>query len=117
MDIFNEACTIALVDLLLIFSEGNTRPVNAHLDILFLVALFSNIVVHLYFLIKSSIVDVKLKCKRKCIHKGWCCYGKSKKVKKAIKKGKGQFDDEPDSPRFAAIEIKNRRSYFDLPAI
>ena len=93
---------------------------DAHLDILFLVALFSNIVVHLYFLIKSSVVSIKLKCKRKCIHKGWCGYGKSKqgkKVKKAIKNGKGQFDVEPDSAMFDAIELKNRSSKLDLPAI
>ena len=61
------------------------------MDILFLVALFSNIVVHLYFLIKSSVVSIKDSCKRKCIKEGWCCYWRKKGKNKALKK-KDDFD-------------------------
>lgn len=69
LDIFNEFTTIILVDLLTCFSGANTKPLDFEMDIFFLVGLFGNIAVHLYFLVKNSVVGLKQSCKRKCCQK------------------------------------------------
>ena len=69
MEILNEVTTVILVDLLLCFSEGNANPDEFELDIAFLACLFANLSVHLFFLIKDSIVSIKESCKRKCCNK------------------------------------------------
>ena len=55
LDIFNEVTTVLLVDLLTVFSAGNLSKLDLEADLLFLVCLFGNIAVHLFFLIKTSI--------------------------------------------------------------
>jgi len=74
LDIFNEVTTVFLVDILTFFSNGNNFPIGVVVDIAFLVCLFSNLVVHLFFLVKDTVVSSKRKCKR-----SKCC----KKTKKA----------------------------------
>ena len=59
LDIFNEVTTVLLVDLLPCFSRANMSPSNFEMDILFLCGLFSNIAVHLFFLVKNSLVSLK----------------------------------------------------------
>ena len=59
LEIFNEVTTIMLVDILSVFSEANSQPMDLEMDMLFLVSLVSNLSVHLYFLIKSSVTSTK----------------------------------------------------------
>lgn len=69
LDIFNEVTTIILVEILTCFSQANTKPLDFEMDIFFLVGLFGNITVHLYFLVKNSLYSVKLSCKKKCLRR------------------------------------------------
>ena len=69
LDIFNEVTTIILVDILTCFSGANTMPLDFEMDIFFLVGLFGNIAMHLYFLVKNSLVGIKRSCKKKCCQK------------------------------------------------
>ena len=69
LDIFNEVTTVILVDVLTVFTDGNPHEPSVVMDIIFLVVLFGNISVHLYFLVKDTCYQTKLKCKRK----GGCC--------------------------------------------
>ena len=59
LEIFNEVTTIMLVDILSVFSEANSQPIDLEMDMLFLVSLVSNLSVHLYFLIRSSVSSTK----------------------------------------------------------
>ena len=81
LEIFNEVTTILLVDLLTIFSDGNYMKKEFAMDILFLVCLFSNIAVHMYFLIKDSLHSVRLRCKRRGGCCNSCCCRRNKKKK------------------------------------
>ena len=65
LEVFNEVTAIALINILPIFSDYNQNGNNSIIqaDVLFLCVLFANLVVHLFFLFKGSIVDCKLKCK------------------------------------------------------
>ena len=65
LDIFNEWTTILLVDVLLIFSDGNPFNMDLEADCCFLFLLFGNLTVHLFFMIKNTIVATKDDCKRK----------------------------------------------------
>ena len=64
LEIFNEATTIVLVDLITIFSLGNNNFFDLEGDIAFLTIIFGNLCVHLVFLIKGSVQYFKLLCKR-----------------------------------------------------
>ena len=60
----NEVTTVILVDLLTVFSDGNLTKFDSEADFIFLIVLFSNLAVHLFFLIKSSVLELKNCCKR-----------------------------------------------------
>ena len=59
LDIFNEITTVTLVDLLTVFSAANLTKFDSEADFLFLVCLFGNLVVHLFFLFKTTAVSAK----------------------------------------------------------
>ena len=59
LDIFNEATTVVLVDLLTIFSHGNISKFDLEGDIAFLTLLLGNLCVHLFFLFRSTYLGVK----------------------------------------------------------
>ena len=84
LEIFNEATTVVLVDFLTVFSAARVHDFDLEADIFFLSCLFCNLLVHLVFLIKSSIVEGKEECKkRKRKGKSACCCISSKhEVKK-----------------------------------
>ena len=65
LEIFNEVTTVVLIDLLTCFTRANTMPLDLEMDINFLVGLFGNIAVHLYFLIKNSVKNIRLYCRKK----------------------------------------------------
>ena len=73
LEIFNEVTTVLLVDLLTIFSEGNPFKPASMMDMFFLVCLGSNICVHLYFLIKTSVVSIQVSCRRRKRECRPCC--------------------------------------------
>ena len=74
LDIFNEVTTVALVDLLTVFSAANLTKFDQEADLLFLIVLFGNVTVHLFFLIKTTVVETRENCrKRKMKGKNWCC--------------------------------------------
>ena len=56
LDIFNEVITMALVDLLTVFSAANLAKFDHEADLSFLIVLFGIITVHLFFLIKTTVV-------------------------------------------------------------
>ena len=75
LDIFNEITTVVLVDSLVIFSAANLESFDLEADIGFLALLFGNILVHLFFLVKSSVNSVKDSIKkRKAQGKRVCCF-------------------------------------------
>ena len=63
-----------LIDSMTAISKGNEKHWNNEMDAFFMTVLFGNLSVHLYFLIKSIVYSLKLKCLKKRI----CCYKKSK---------------------------------------
>mmetsp|Transcript_6845 Transcript_6845/g.9410 ORF Transcript_6845/g.9410 Transcript_6845/m.9410 type:complete len:92 (-) Transcript_6845:854-1129(-) len=65
LDLFNEYTTVFLVDMLLTFSSGNVFKMDLEGDCIFLGLLFGNVCVHLYFLLKSTFVDVKESIKKR----------------------------------------------------
>ena len=97
LDIFNEWTTVILVDSLLIFSAGNLTKFDLEADCFFLACLFGNLCVHLFFLIKSSVVGAKEGCKkRKKKGKSCCPCDISKMVEKAHKSEKDEvFEKRP----------------------
>ena len=80
LDIFNEITTVALVDFLTVFSAANLTKFDSEADIVFLVCLFVNLAVHLFFLIKTTVVKTKESCKK--------CKNKFNPVKRSKKKNK-----------------------------
>ena len=70
LELFNEVVTIILIDSLTAVSKGNEKNFDEEMDAFFLFIFFGNISVHLFFLIKSIVYSVKLKCLKKRI----CCY-------------------------------------------
>ena len=59
--------TVILVDLLTIFSMGNLSNLDLEGDLAFLALLAGNLCVHLFFLVKSTVIGAKEKCRRsKC---------------------------------------------------
>ena len=70
LELFNEVVTIILIDSLMAVSKGNEKHFGDEMDAFFLFIFFANISVHLFFLIKSIVHSVKLKCLKKRI----CCY-------------------------------------------
>mmetsp|Transcript_15832 Transcript_15832/g.21425 ORF Transcript_15832/g.21425 Transcript_15832/m.21425 type:complete len:98 (-) Transcript_15832:493-786(-) len=81
---FNEITTVVLVDTITVFSAANLSRFDLPADIAFLVCLFGNLSVHLFFLIKSSILGAKLKIrKRRQQGKSVCCCCSKPKQNKA----------------------------------
>jgi len=74
LDIFNEMTSVILVDLLVVFSEGNTGEFDFEADVMFMLCLFGNLSVHLFFLSRSSFFNLKLQCRRRRL----CCWRKPK---------------------------------------
>ena len=72
LEVFNEVTTVILVDLVTIFSAANVNKLDWEGDIAFLSLLFGNLAVHIFFLIKSSVLGMKQKC-RKCKEGKRCC--------------------------------------------
>ena len=68
LELFNEVTAIFLINILPIFSDYNLIGSDAVIeaDILFLFVLSTNLTVHLFFLIKGSIIDCKRKCRKRC---------------------------------------------------
>ena len=93
LDIFNEVTTVALVDILCSFTPANTSPMDVEMDLLFLVCLIGNISVHLYFLVKSSVVSAKESCYRKKMRgQRYCCCLRYRRVQYEIKRPR--FEDQ-----------------------
>ena len=65
LDIFNEITTVALVDLLTVFSAANLTKFDSEADIIFLACLFGNLIVHIFFLVKTTVVSTKDSCRRR----------------------------------------------------
>ena len=63
LDIMNEVTIVFLVDVLTCFSQANTEPIDYEMDIIFLVGLFGNIAVHLFFLVRNTAGTLKRKCR------------------------------------------------------
>ena len=82
LEIFNEVCTLALVYVMICFSDWNlNKEITEHYyDIAFMTGMAINLLVQVYFLIKASCISVKDKIKNKCC--------KKKQVKKAVMKSK-----------------------------
>ena len=82
LEIFNEVCTLALVYVMICFSDWNLNIelTEHYYDIAFMMGMAINLLVHVYFLIKASCISVKDKIKNKCC--------KRKQVKKAVGKSK-----------------------------
>lgn len=59
LDVYNEVTTVILVDMLTIFSIGNITRFDLESDIVFLAVMIANLVVHMFFLVKSSVVGIK----------------------------------------------------------
>ena len=79
LDIFNEWTTVILVDMLLIFSAGNLEKFDLQADCFFLAVLFGNLCVHLFFLVKSTIVSTKEDCRKaRKKRRRICCWDFSK---------------------------------------
>lgn len=66
LEIWNEICTIVLVDVLVFFSYANNSEIDTTCDIGFIVCLFSNVAAHLYFLVKDTFLSIKEKIKNCC---------------------------------------------------
>ena len=82
LDLFNEITTVTLVDFLTVFSAANLTKFDLEADIIFLVCLFVNLAVHLFFLIKTTVVKTKESCKKR--------YKKLNLVKRSEKKSKNK---------------------------
>ena len=82
--------TIVLVDALTMISKGNHRQFKDEADFFFMFILFSNLVVHIFFLVKNTTRNIKLRLMRK----RWCCYKdlatKRQRAKQAKEKS-GEF--------------------------
>ena len=104
LDVFNEYTTVFLADILLIFSPGNVFKIDLEGDCIFLGLLFGNLVVHLFFLIKSTVVDVKESCKkRRREGKGCCCCCRSENKKKV-----DNIEDKTHKEKLAERKEKRR---------
>ena len=110
LDIFNEITTVILVDVLTVFTDGNPHEPSALMDILFLVVLFGNISVHLYFLVKDTVHQTKLKCKRRG---GFCCCCKPQKQKKTPIKTSLNLKEDKPTPSKAILDAKNALAVID----
>jgi len=103
LDLFNEYTTVFLVDLLLTFSSGNVSKMDLEGDCIFLGLLLGNVCVHLFFLIKSTVVDIKESCKkRKREGKGCCCCRPENKKKVDNK------EDKSHEEKLAERKVKRR---------
>ena len=79
LELFNELTTVLLVDLLTIFSAGNLHKFDFEADIGFIGILICFMLVHVFFLVKSSVIEAKKKCRKKG-KKSCCCFFSKKKV-------------------------------------
>mmetsp|Transcript_26104 Transcript_26104/g.34907 ORF Transcript_26104/g.34907 Transcript_26104/m.34907 type:complete len:110 (-) Transcript_26104:450-779(-) len=79
LDVFNEVTTVVLVDFVILFSDANLQNIELIGDTTFLVILFGNLAVHIFFLVVSSVVGAKNSCKKR---KGKCCSCLRKKAPK-----------------------------------
>ena len=80
LDLFNEVTTVFLVDTLTVFSEANLVKFDNEGDLIFLICLFSNLVVHLFFLISSTVSRIKYECKKR----RFCRFKRLIKLKRGI---------------------------------
>ena len=77
LEIFNEVCSLALVYVMICFSNANVGleyTVNYY-DFAFLLGMGVNLIVHVYLLVKDSVLSIKDKikakfCKAKSVAKG-----------------------------------------------
>ena len=85
LDLFNECTAVVLVALMPIFSDFNLNAAEATLeaDVLFLIVLCINLLVHLFFLLRESISDCRLKCRKRAFKKDM---KKRKALAKSLKK-------------------------------
>ena len=68
LELFNEVCTLIIIYTMMCFSEANIyrEDKRIYVDIVFLASMGLNILVHLYFLMKGSVTNIKNKIKKKC---------------------------------------------------
>ena len=64
LEVFNEFTTVILVDLLTVFSAGALQKLDFEGDIGFISILIWLLFVHVFFLVKSSVVAAKRLCKK-----------------------------------------------------
>ena len=71
LEIFNEVCTIALIYIMFCFSEANIYRERSpiYIDCVFLASMAINVLVHVYFLMKGSFLNIKDTVKSKCCKK------------------------------------------------
>lgn len=76
LEVFNEVCTIFLIYVMTCFTDANQKYLEdpMYYDIAFLVGCGVNVIVHLYFLTKDSVLNVKARITSKC------CKTKAKKA-------------------------------------
>ena len=78
LDLFNELTSIALVDMIIVFSQYNYKMEYLEGDIIFIGILCGNLFVHLFFLVWSTVSDQRKAWRKR----------KYKKAKKEMKKQK-----------------------------
>jgi len=80
LDVLNEVTTIVLVDMLVLMTEANQSPFDFETDVAFLLILFGNISVHLFFLMKNTVQSTVITCKKKKL----CCFRQKKLGEAAV---------------------------------
>ena len=72
MEVFNECTCIVLMYHIMCFSDFVPNPATrSSIGISFIVTIFSNVFVHLYFMFKDNFVRIKQKVMRKCCYERW----------------------------------------------
>jgi len=69
LEIFNDICMVILADIICFFSAANNSEIDTTMDITFIAFLFSNVLVHLYFLVKDTVLSLKERIKNRCCRK------------------------------------------------
>lgn len=68
MELFNEVCTLALVYIMVCFTDANEALflTENYYDFAFMAGMATNLLVHVYFLLKNSFFEIRDTIKAKC---------------------------------------------------
>ena len=69
LELFNEVCTLALVYIMVCFTDANEALflTENYYDFAFLVGMAINLLVHVYYLLKNSFLEMRDTIKEKCL--------------------------------------------------